>query len=1110
MGSFPYLEIEVDTKTVTKVASSDAIAISTNRSVNVEVNAQGSWLTAVVEGEQLVLSWKDNNLETSREATVTLSTPNSLVTKSLLVIQDASGELTVHGDLILHNREEIASNTYTKATGDLIVGNVTSIVSKAVSSSVSVEFDGRMLTASPTDINDVDLAMLKDQIHLIEGEGMAVVNTKATTIPVDIITANGVQEVCFDYNNMKELPSAEVLESMNLKQLSIRGNAVADISALAGCGTIRSLDISGNEVYDLEPIKDMAGLQKVVMDNLPISLPKLEVFREQCDNIEVIANEVRPEDSPLPVFGAVETTVLSENQVMITVCIDANATDITNAGFYIGNKRDLDNMSWYAASYSDGVLSLLYDVETLENVIYYVRAYAENATGGDYSKAGYFGSLTSEEDIYLRSYADLDKFYEDTYSHVNGSVFVGNMTTSGTSGIKLDDGKYSMYFKSTDMSDLSKLNQLVYVRDGLYIGNVGLSKMEYVSHISGMQTLWLSGNRITNIPELECNETLKYLDVSMNELEDIAFVENMPALETLYLGSYDMVQNETNDIGLIDVLANNKNLKFIDLSGLPLHAWQVDDLRTAMPETEIVFVSAGRDPHIPTVRAGRVNRNGSAITLNGTVMSKGKSDIVEHGFYFGKEGGTLEKVVVGEGVVTGETFSYTIDVQDLDIYKWYPYATNIQGESRNSLSSFTLAYEDLSDNGTANCYLIQQPGKYKFNASVRGNSLTSVGVPVTAEVIWEFRNPYDSESVISEVTLNSDGYVEFNTDEDVRYGNALIAVKDADGKILWSWHIWMCDFDQDITAQKYRSGVLMMDRNLGATLTRGTDHDEMLRAAGMMYQWGKKDPLSLNTVEYLRGSYSNIEESFAEPTHFVTAWTWFDNGTGVQGLWSAETKTMYDPCPPGWMVADVDSWDGLVIQGHNGYGVTFTYDDDGNTAEYPYTPFYSIDFSYGESESGIVWSSELPEGEFWMPNRFSYWSGSSDISMSYNAEAFSVRCMEDVGFIVSTKGVNTDTHATEVYGNVVYDGSTTVSERGFVFSSDTSIPTLNNSTVITCGAGDGDFSATLTGLTPNTDYWVRAYATGKDVTRYGSVVHFKTNISGTGDNDFTEDDYDWE
>ncbi len=1114
MGSFPYLEVELESKSLTKTASSDAININTNRSVSVTVTSEhGTWLTAAVEGDQLVLDWKENTLEEQRTATILLSTPNSLVTKTINVIQDASGELTFNGDLILRSKEEIATNTYTKASRNLMIGDVISVFSKAAGSSVEVDFIGKVLKVAPSDISDTEITLLNDQIHMIGEGGLAIVNTKVSGFPVELISQNYVNKVTFAYNSMKALPSADVLKALNLKELSVRGNGLTDISSLSGCNSIRVLDISDNDIYDLEPIMQMEELQTVVMDNLPISAPKLEVLIEQFADIEIIADNLRPEDSPLPVFGDLVVTPISDTQVQLTAYINSNASDITKAGFYIGNKRILSDMDWYDATYEDGVLTMVYDVETLENIIYYVRAYAENVEGGDYSKSGFFGSMTSEEDVYISSYDDLQEFYDKTYSHVNGSVFIGRTYTTGTTGIKLDDGKYQMYFRGAEMPDLSKLNQLVYVRDGLYIGNVGLKDLKYIAHIEGMQTLWLRANQFTRVPELAAAPTLTYIDVSMNNLSDIEFLDKLPALETLYLGSSDKPENETNDIGVIDGLSKYTNLKHIDLSGLPLHQWQVDDLRAAMPEAEIVFTSGGKDPHIPTVQVGRVTRNDGSVTMNAILISEGKSDISECGFYYGKDVDNMTKVVAEERVDAGDAFSCSVDIQDLDMYYWYPYAINAQGESRCSMSEFTLAYEDLSQTGTANCYLIQTPGKYKFKATVRGNSTTTVGTPVEAAVVWEFNNPTEWGSVISYVNLTDDGYVEFETHQDVSYGNALIAVKDQNGTIIWSWHIWLCNFDPDASAHKTQSGIKLMDRNLGATLSEFHDDATRLRASGMLYQWGRKDPMSQLTITGWREnfSYQSIEESISEPTIFAQNWTWLDNGRGMSGLWSKEEKTVYDPCPQGWMVADKSPWDNFQVTYYNEFGVKATYGSSSDTVQYPFNPFYDSNFTYfGDYwNGGNIWTSEMASE--WNLYNLYYDSNAYTQDRSRNSsDALPVRCMKDVGLIVTTSDVKPAADKATVYGNVRSKGIATVSERGFVYSSTTSTPTIDNSDVVAAGSGEGDFSATLIDLGAETEYWARAYAKNNDGTRYGSVIYFRTAKTGTGGDSFTEDDYVWE
>jgi uncharacterized protein (TIGR02145 family) len=77
-----------------------------------------------------------------------------------------------------------------------------------------------------------------------------------------------------------------------------------------------------------------------------------------------------------------------------------------------------------------------------------------------------------------------------------------------------------------------------------------------------------------------------------------------------------------------------------------------------------------------------------------------------------------------------------------------------------------------------------------------------------------------------------------------------------------------------------------------------------------------------------------------------------------------------------------------------------------------------------------------------------------------------------------------------VEGNISADGGASVSARGLVYGT-ASNPTLSN-TVLSIGSGTGSFSGTLTGLTPNTTYYVRAYATNSSGTGYGNEVSFQT------------------
>ncbi|MCX6246457.1 MAG: hypothetical protein NTW10_01880 [Bacteroidetes bacterium] len=74
-------------------------------------------------------------------------------------------------------------------------------------------------------------------------------------------------------------------------------------------------------------------------------------------------------------------------------------------------------------------------------------------------------------------------------------------------------------------------------------------------------------------------------------------------------------------------------------------------------------------------------------------------------------------------------------------------------------------------------------------------------------------------------------------------------------------------------------------------------------------------------------------------------------------------------------------------------------------------------------------------------------------------------------------------------GNVV-DGRAIVTERGVCWSTSANPTTSDNRT--SDGLGCGTFTSTLTGLTANTIYYIRAYATNSVGTGYGNEVSFTT------------------
>ena len=244
-------------------------------------------------------------------------------------------------------------------------------------------------------------------------------------------------------------------------------------------------------------------------------------------------------------------------------------------------------------------------------------------------------------------------------------------------------------------------------------------------------------------------------------------------------------------------------------------------------------------------------------------------------------------------------------------------------KARFKLLQSGASTEDLSVHGTANCYIATTCGSYKFDASVKGNGADDGntfysgyhGLEITdaayADLAWESTFDADktrSTKIISGAPVYSpeEKAVYFSTGE--IQGNALITVHNAEGDILWSWHIWVSD---EIVKTSKGNGLTWMDRNLGALNNDPGD----ISNRGMLYQWGRKDPFTIpgrgvtapaDAITAVSQNLSSIEETIASPTVVYDNSYWGD----AQTLWDS-FKTKYDPCPVGWRVPDRNVWEGI-------------------------------------------------------------------------------------------------------------------------------------------------------------------------------------------------------
>ena len=238
---------------------------------------------------------------------------------------------------------------------------------------------------------------------------------------------------------------------------------------------------------------------------------------------------------------------------------------------------------------------------------------------------------------------------------------------------------------------------------------------------------------------------------------------------------------------------------------------------------------------------------------------------------------------------------------DSDIDNDLKKVTPISKENINDLSYFQGSYT------TANCYVVNGPGWYKFPCWVMGNALngaesSSMGInnsscyptsypffqtyngstisessslsidtnDASAELLWQ-----DAPGLINDVSISDDNiYIEFYVSpETIRQGNALIAIKSG-GTIMWSWHIWVTNWSYSSSNPVLETDIIeryeMMEFNIGYCSKANYNYPERsitirfkqnqsniekeititqigdtlsFDANSPYYQWGRKDPI---------------------------------------------------------------------------------------------------------------------------------------------------------------------------------------------------------------------------------------------------------------------------
>ena len=274
--------------------------------------------------------------------------------------------------------------------------------------------------------------------------------------------------------------------------------------------------------------------------------------------------------------------------------------------------------------------------------------------------------------------------------------------------------------------------------------------------------------------------------------------------------------------------------------------------------------------------------------------------------------------------------------------------------------------------------------------------------PHNAHLLWE-----SELGLISQVELLY-GYVRFKVPDKTKEGNAVIAVYDKNGVVVWSWHIWITDPPQEQVFERSNgTTITLLDRNLGATAAKWTtgDPSTALPTYGLYYQWGRKDPsmgpltynyfpTTLITQPYY--DYSSHEHRAAEvvqlprPTlqdgveypmylmlpseqtqtyYYNWSYELYDFLWGYDAQKGTMVKTIYDPCPFGYRVpftemSTIFAEDGqstFQTPNNNEYGQIFT-DKNGDSYYFPYAGFKGVDV--GLQSLVLAWRYVGEKGDY--------------------------------------------------------------------------------------------------------------------------------------------------
>lgn len=219
----------------------------------------------------------------------------------------------------------------------------------------------------------------------------------------------------------------------------------------------------------------------------------------------------------------------------------------------------------------------------------------------------------------------------------------------------------------------------------------------------------------------------------------------------------------------------------------------------------------------------------------------------------------------------------------------------------------------------ANCYVVQKPGFYEFNAHHAGSRDNTVE-PEYLEILWQDGLGGGSPEILSRLYYDpTSGRATFIANDQT--GSAIIIGRNEKEDIVWSWHIW-CPGNYTPHADNYG----LMTRNLGALLDASAPiiPEEVSAAprAGYIYQGGRHEPFPFIMSEIEDNVNAPAKISLLQGTQIPNGPQQARGGYSTNA-WNTPTKSTHDPCPYGWRVPTREQLTSRTLNLFNGLNLEY-------------------------------------------------------------------------------------------------------------------------------------------------------------------------------------------